>query len=86
MADNFNVLDFEGPRLTGYTLTYSTTDKTSANLTATAVATTGATAVTPFGYTTSAQANDIVTQINNLRNDLIDLKQLVTAIVDDLNG
>lgn len=73
-------------RPTAYTQTYSTADKTHANAAQTAVATTGATNVTPFGYTTSAQANDIVTQLNNARADILDLKQLVNAIIDDLQA
>ena len=36
-----------------------------------AVATTGATAVTPFGFTTAAQANAIVTLVNELRAALV---------------
>lgn len=64
------------------TQTYSTADATLAAQAATAVATTGSTAVTPFGYTTAAQANDIVTQLNNLRNDHLDLAQFVNSMVD----
>lgn len=73
-------------RPSAYTQTYSTADKTHANATQTAVATTGASNVTPFGYTTSAQANDIVTQLNNARADILDLKQLVNSIIDDLQA
>ncbi len=36
-----------------------------------AVATTAATNVSPFGYTTAAQANDIVTRLNSIRTALI---------------
>lgn len=36
-----------------------------------AVATTGATNTTPFGYTTAAQANAIVTLVNNIRTALV---------------
>lgn len=73
-------------RPTAYTQTYATADKTHANATQTAVATTGATAVTPNGYTTAAQANDIVTQLNNARADILDLKQLVNSLIDDLQA
>ena len=38
-----------------------------------AVSTTGATQTTPFGYTTAAQANDIVTLVNELRAALVAL-------------
>jgi hypothetical protein len=69
-----------------YTQTYSTADKTHAAAAQTAVATTGATAVAPFGYTTAAQANDIVTQLNNARTDILEVKQLVNAVIDDLQA
>ena len=38
-----------------------------------AVATTGSTTSTPYGYTTSAQADAIVTLVNRLRLDLVTL-------------
>ena len=86
MADNFNVLDYETPRLTGYTLTYSTTEKTNAALTQAAVATTGATNITPYGFTTAAQADALIAAVNAARVDIADIKQLLTAVIDDLNG
>ena len=36
-----------------------------------AVATTGATQTTPWGFTTEAQANGIITLLNRLRTDLV---------------
>ena len=36
-----------------------------------AVSTTGATQTTPFGYTTAAQADGIITLVNRLRLDLV---------------
>jgi hypothetical protein len=38
-----------------------------------AVATTGATTTTPWGFTTSTQANAIVTLVNQMRADLVAL-------------
>lgn len=38
-----------------------------------AVTTTASTTTTPFGYTTSAQANGIVTLLNQIRSDLVTL-------------
>jgi hypothetical protein len=64
------------------TQTYSTADATHAVAAQTAVATTGATNVTPFGYTTRAQANDIVAQLNNARLDILELKQFANSIAD----
>jgi len=80
----FNVTPTTQP--TAYTQTYATADKTHANATQVAVATTGATAVTPFGYTTSAQADAIVTAVNAARLDILDLKQLVNSVIDDLQA
>lgn len=70
-----------------YTQTYSTADKTHANLTVTAVATTGAsTAAAAAGYTTKTQANNIVTAVNALKEDLKDVKQVVNSVIDDLQA
>lgn len=38
-----------------------------------AVATTASTTTTPYGYTTSAQAEGIVTLLNRIRTDLVNL-------------
>lgn len=43
----------------------------------TAVSTTGATTTTPFGYTTSTQANQIVTLVNEIRATLVGLGLMV---------
>lgn len=66
-----------------WTQTYSTTSRTNSAITHTAVATTGATNVAPFGYTTAAQANDIVTQLNNALLEIEELKKLVNSLIDD---
>ena len=71
-------------RASAFTQTYSTSTKTHANLTATAVASTGATQTTPFGYTTAAQADAIVTAINALIVDVANVKQVLNALIDDL--
>lgn len=63
--------------------TYATADKTHAARTATAVATTAATQTTPYGYSTQAQADDIITQLNALRVDQLDTAQLLNAVIDD---
>jgi hypothetical protein len=60
-------------RPSAYTQTYATAARAHAQA---AVATTGATNVTPFGYTTAAQANAIPTAIN-------ELKDLINSIIDD---
>lgn len=73
-------------RQSAYTQTYATADKTHANPGQAAVVTTAATSTTPFGYTTAAQADAIVTQLNNARLDILDLKQLVNSLIDDLQA
>lgn len=70
------------PSLGTLTQTYSTAEATHAAPTQTAVATTGATNITPYGYTTAAQANDVVTQLNAARVDILDLKQFVNSLAD----
>lgn len=50
-----------------------------------AVAATGASeADTPWGYTTEAQANAIVTNINTLRTDMIAAMAQINALRDDI--
>jgi hypothetical protein len=66
-----------------FTQTYSTASHTHLALTAVAVATTAATNIAPYGYTTAAQADAIVTQLNALNTDVLDLKKVVNAIIDD---
>lgn len=68
---------------TAFTQTYATASKTHANVTSSAVATTGAVNITPYGYTTAAQADAIPVAINAVAADLLNLKQVVNAIIDD---
>ena len=69
-----------------YTQTYSTADRTHAASTFAAVAETGVTQTTPFGFATAAQGDAISVELNDLGDDVIDLKQLVNALVDDLQS
>lgn len=66
------------------TQTYSTATRTHANVTSSAVATTAA-ATLSFGYT-QAQADSIPVAINAVAADLLNLKQLVNALIDDLQA
>lgn len=80
---------FEGTptgRLDAYTQTYSTAGRTVAAVAATAVATTAATQTTPFGFSTGAQADDIITQLNALRLDMIEVKKNLNSVIDDLQA
>jgi hypothetical protein len=73
-------------RASAYTQTYSTASKTVPNATVAAVSTTGSSQVTPYGYTTSAQADAIPTAINALAADVLALKKVITALIDDLQA
>ena len=74
-------------RPSAYTQTaYATADKTHAAMTSADLVTTAATNVTPWGFAGAAQADAIATQVNAIRVDLIDLKQLVNSVIDDLQA
>lgn len=66
------------------TQTYATADGTLASPSAAAMGTTVVTSTSPFGYATTTQGNDVATQINALRVDLLDLAQFVNSVVDNL--
>jgi hypothetical protein len=80
----FNVTPQARP--TAYTQTYATATRTHAADTATDLVTTAATQTSPWGFASSAQANNIATQHNALRVDLDNLKQLVNSVIDDFQG
>ena len=67
-----------------YTQTYSTADRTIANPTATAVGDLGATNSSPWGYDSEAHADAVHTAIDALIADNLDLRQAITALIDDL--
>jgi len=69
-----------------YTQTYSTAARTVPDATVAAVDTTAATATSPYGYAGAAQANAIPVAINALAADVLALKKVITALVDDLQG
>jgi hypothetical protein len=66
-----------------YTKTYSTASRIVPVATFTDLVTTAATNVTPYGFTTAAQANAIATKVNALAADVLILKQLIVSLVDD---
>jgi hypothetical protein len=66
-----------------YTKTYSTASRTIPNATFTNLATTAATNVAPYGFTTQAQADAIATKVNALAADVLILKQLIVSLVND---
>ena len=69
-----------------YTQTYATADRTHANSTFGAVAETAVTQTTPWGFATQAQGDAVSVELNDLGDDVTDLKQLVNALVDDLQS
>lgn len=74
-------------RPTAYTQTYATAAKTNPAMTSGSIATTGATNVTPYGFTTAAQANAIVSAVNALvLADVLDTKKLLNSVIDDLQA
>jgi hypothetical protein len=66
-------------------VTLAKTATTVAALTATTVVNTGAVVTTPYGYTTAAQADAIVTNLNAAIADLAALRTQVLAINADLD-
>ncbi len=73
-------------RPAAYTQNYSTASRTMPNLTSSAVSTTASTQTTPWGYTTLAQANAIPVAINDLENDIDDIKDVTNQLLDDLQS
>jgi hypothetical protein len=77
----------DGPTVGGtYTQTYSTASRTVPAATASAVATTGATNSSPYGFTGAAQADALVAAVNANEVDILNVKKVVTAIIDDLQA
>jgi hypothetical protein len=66
-----------------YTQTYSTADRTVANATATAVGDIGATNG-GWGCDSEAHMDSIHTALDALIADVLQLKKVVTALIDDL--
>jgi hypothetical protein len=66
-----------------YTQTYSTADKTHANFTSADI---GAFTGGLVGFLDAAERDNVRTQVNALRADVADLKQLVNSLIDDLQA
>lgn len=76
----------QAARASAITQTYSTAARTVANDTAIDLVTTSATQTTPWGFGSQAQAEAIATQFNALRADVLALKKVVNAVIDDLQA
>lgn len=72
-------------RPSAFTQTYATATKTHSNPTAVAVVTTASTSTTPFGYS-QVQADAIVTAINALVIDMVNVKSVLNSVIDDLQS
>jgi hypothetical protein len=72
------------PIQSAYTQTYAVAAKTVPAATAAAVATTAATQTTPYGFGSAAQADAIPVAINANAADILALKKVVNALIDDL--
>lgn len=68
-----------------YTQTYATADKTHAAMTSAAMPA-GGTGAAAGAWDTAANRDSAIAQFAALRNDVIDLKQLVNAVIDDLQA
>lgn len=66
-----------------YIKTYATASRTIPNATFSNLATTAATNVAPYGFSTAAQADAIATKVNQLAADVLILKQLIVSLVND---
>lgn len=66
-----------------YTKTYSIASRVIPNATFIPLVTTAATNVTPYGFSTAAQADAIAVKVNQLASDVLILKQLIVSLVDD---
>jgi hypothetical protein len=93
-ASNLDVADklvalidaLEASQATTITKTFSTAGDTIADATAVDVATTASTTTTPYGYTTAAQADGIVTNLNAAIADIAVLRGLIVTLVDALQS
>lgn len=72
-------------RAGAYTQTYATADKTHADVTQ-VTPPAGGTGATVGAYDTAANRDAMITSITAGAADLLDLKQLVNAIIDDLQA
>ncbi len=67
-----------------YTQTYATASRTHSAVTASTVVTTAA-GLAIYGFT-EAQANAVVSAVNALRADVLNVKQVLNSLLDDLQA
>lgn len=69
-----------------YTQTYATASKTVPAATAANVGVTAATTTTPWGFATSTQADSVAVAVNATQADVLAVKKIVNALIDDLQA
>jgi len=72
-------------RPSAYTQTYTTSTKTQSNLTA-AAPPAGGTGTAAGAYDTAAHRNAMITSLTNLITDVANVKQVLNAVIDDLQA
>lgn len=68
-----------------YTQTYATVDRTHAAMTSAAMPA-GGTGAAAGGWDTAVNRDQAIAEFAALRNDVLDLKQLVNGLIDDLQA
>lgn len=69
-----------------YTQTYATATRTHLGMTAASAASPTLTLVSPLGFSSSAQFQAMSDAINNLVIDMGNVKQVLNAVIDDLQS
>ena len=72
-------------RPSAYTQTYSAASRTHSNLTSASVSA-SVVLVTPFGFSSSAQGDNLVLAVNRLVTDLTNVKNVLNQVIDDLQS
>ena len=89
MAHSGTTVGFYGvtpvARPTAFTQTYSAASRTHSNLTSASVSA-SVVLVTPFGFSSSAQGDNLVLAVNRLVTDLTNVKNVLNQLLDDLQN
>ena len=72
-------------RPSSFTQTYSTASRTHSNL-ASASVSASVVLVTPFGFASSAQGDNLVLAVNRLVTDLTNVKNVLNQLIDDMQN
>ena len=72
-------------RPSAYTQTYNAASRTHSNLVSASVSA-SVVLVTPFGFASSAQGDNLVLAVNRLVTDLTNVKNVLNQVIDDLQS